>query len=94
MLLVVLDGFRVDLRKFKMIYGGLTLFLHVFSRFSSVSKANGRLFEWISEELSAVTGAKAVLVGSGLNSKGQSSSLASPSGPAIKDVVARATRSA
>lgn len=40
-----------------------------------------------------MTGAKAVLVGSGINSKGQSSSLASPSGPAIKDVVARARAS-
>lgn len=51
------------------------------------------VFWWISQELSAVTGAKAVLVGSGINSKGQSSSLASPSGPAIKDVVARARAS-
>eukprot|EP00435_Cladocopium_sp_Y103_P010067 s5123_g2.t1 len=45
-------------------------------------------------ELREVTGAKALLGGTGMNTKGQSSSLGSPSGPAIKDVVSRAMRDA
>lgn len=46
------------------------------------------------KELREVTGAKALLGGTGINTRGQSSALGSPSGPAVKDVVSKAMRDA
>jgi len=46
------------------------------------------------KELREVTGVKALLAGTGINTKGQSSSLGSPSGHALQDVVSRALQDA
>ncbi|CAE7455490.1 pikAII [Symbiodinium natans] len=46
------------------------------------------------QDLRAVPDARGLILGSGVNNKGQSSSLGSPSGPAIQDVIGRASRDA
>jgi len=46
------------------------------------------------QDVRDVTSAKGIVLGSGVNNKGQSSSLGSPSGPALRDVLHRASRDA
>eukprot|EP00913_Durusdinium_trenchii_P019787 g18600.t1 len=53
-----------------------------------------RLRDWLCFELREVIGARALLSGSGVNSRGTSASVTAPSGPAVIEVVALAMRDA